>query len=478
MNTFKLYGPPGTGKTTVLLDRAEELVTKYGRDRVGFFTFTRRAKQVAKDRGLDLPYLVTLHAMAYQLGHVCREEMVTPKKLAKWGEEAGVRLSDPGHLTDGFNDTTPGAFALHAWELIRNLDQSIYDFQHPAIGSEYLLQLVGSYEAWKHRNGLVDFTDLLLRGCRHGFLEPIYLPAMILDEAQDLTPLQWKFVLHVAQAAKTEVLWVAGDDDQSIYTWAGASAHLLNALPGSSQTLSQSYRLPLQVYALSARTIERVRDRKKKLFHPKKEVGRAVFAGGLPDLKEEKDVLVLARNQYLLRGIRRQLISEGIPFFGAGSPLDDEKRVRTYLALERLKAGGDVSARSARYLLRMLPAKGAKLTVQECREGYRYRAGDLHPGIANFSLKMAPGTLTYLRRAAPALLGGQKIKLSTVHQAKGDEAKHVIVLTDLSRSTAMAARGNEDDERRVVYVALTRASERLTILYPKTGLSWLGLGIL
>ena len=65
----------------------------------------------------------------------------------------------------------------------------------------------------------MDFTDMVENFLinDHSF-ETDYF---IVDEAQDLTPLQWDFVYLMA--AKAKKVYIAGDDDQAIHEWNGAS---------------------------------------------------------------------------------------------------------------------------------------------------------------------------------------------------------------------------------------------------------------
>ena len=68
----------------------------------------------------------------------------------------------------------------------------------------------------------------------------------MLDEAQDLSPLQWD-IAHAIDA-KSERMYCAGDDDQAIYKWSEADVeHFIN-LPGGSEVLEQSFRIPRLVH--------------------------------------------------------------------------------------------------------------------------------------------------------------------------------------------------------------------------------------
>ena len=49
---------------------------------------------------------------------------------------------------------------------------------------------------------------------------------LMVDEAQDLTPLQWDMVVKIAK--HVDRVYIAGDDDQAIYEWNGADVFISN----------------------------------------------------------------------------------------------------------------------------------------------------------------------------------------------------------------------------------------------------------
>ena len=68
MRTIVL-GPPGTGKTTTLLNKVDDYLKQTDTDKIGYFAFTKKAANEARDRAIkkfnltedDLPYFRTLH---------------------------------------------------------------------------------------------------------------------------------------------------------------------------------------------------------------------------------------------------------------------------------------------------------------------------------------------------------------------------------------------------------------------------------
>ena len=61
-----------------------------------------------------------------------------------------------------------------------------------------------------------------------------------------------------------------------------------------------------------------------------------------------------------------------------------------------------------------------------------------------------------------------RIKISTIHAAKGGECDNVLLTTDMNIKTYSAYQKDSDDEKRVFYVGATRAKEELHVLLPQT----------
>ena len=98
--------------------------------------------------------------------------------------------------------------------------QNILDIERNTL---YLLS--EELKRFKKEKGLKDFTDLLedfINKRNYNKFKVIFI-----DEAQDLSLLQWEMVRKIwSRAEKT---YIAGDDDQAIFKWAGADVdHLLH----------------------------------------------------------------------------------------------------------------------------------------------------------------------------------------------------------------------------------------------------------
>ena len=113
--------------------------------------------------------------------------------------------------------------------------QNILDIERDTL---YLLS--EELKRYKKEKGLKDFTDLL-----EDFIEQTTkqnFKALFIDEAQDLSLIQWEMVRSLwANAEKT---YIAGDDDQAIFKWAGADVDHFIALKeevNDIKVLDQSY---------------------------------------------------------------------------------------------------------------------------------------------------------------------------------------------------------------------------------------------
>jgi superfamily I DNA/RNA helicase len=130
------------------------------------------------------------------------------------------------------------------------------------VSLEKYINTIKSYEEFKQQHR-VDFTDMIER-----YIEvatPPNFKLLIIDEAQDLTPLQWKFVYKLAEAA--ERVYVAGDDDQAIYEWNGALVKIFQEFPGRKVVLKYSHRLNKQIHSFAKLIRTKIKNTEEKEFN-------------------------------------------------------------------------------------------------------------------------------------------------------------------------------------------------------------------
>ena len=274
-------------------------------------------------------------------------------------------------------------------------------------------------------------------------------------------------------------VYVAGDDDQAIYKWAGADVDYLIKNATHATILEQSYRIPSAVHELASRCIGQVRSRIHKAWLPRKETGLVRWEPSIELIDMEKsDWLVLARTNYLLEQIDEHCRNEGWFFEVKGRPSISEAKVRAVLNWQRLQLGESLPLSECVNLLKFVKVRKANsLDVLEIDEtmtvvSLRERFPDLPEGDWYDALTgLSPKDISYIRamlRRGEKITKEPRIRLSTIHAAKGGEATNVVLLTDITNRVYKTYQQNPDDENRVFYVGLTRAKENLYLIEPST----------
>ena len=248
----KLLGPPGTGKTTTLLKFVEAEMETAAIDKIGYFSFTRKAANEARDRAMikfkldkkDFKWFSTLHSCGYHSINLEGRSVMKSPQYKTFADKVGLRSKMFVDADTGLSDNP----YLNEHHLARARGISLEEHYKKYVDSsqvewKYLEYVSSAYEEYKQVNNYLDYTDMLYEAVNENLL-PV-LDVVFVDEAQDLTPLQWAMVEHFAATAKR--LYLAGDDDQAIYRWLGADVERFIDYPGEEIVLPKSYRLKRKV---------------------------------------------------------------------------------------------------------------------------------------------------------------------------------------------------------------------------------------
>lgn len=273
----RIYGPPGTGKTTRLVSIAISAIRDGIRpEDIGYFAFTNVAADEARDRiakELELEpsrftNFSTLHSLTTRMGgnegkNLCQKEHLQLFDSNIGIREEWLRAGDPSSVV-----VRPEHPVLSEYSIMFNrkhqspsfAGKSLEDAQH-LLSRYFRLQIGASeienyaaryfkdYEEFKLSNNLADFNDVVFAVAKDSFpLEKIpTFELLIIDEAQDLSALQWDVVNKLSNKAKRTI--IAGDDDQAIMESFGAAPHLFNEFPTTDpdEVLPVSYRLPRNI---------------------------------------------------------------------------------------------------------------------------------------------------------------------------------------------------------------------------------------
>jgi DNA helicase-2/ATP-dependent DNA helicase PcrA len=382
-------------------------------------------------------------------------------------------------------------------------------------------EAIRAWRAYKGEEELVGFADMLER-VKGRSLVP-HVDYLVIDEFQDITTLQHE--VYEEWRPHTERVLIAGDDDQVVYAWQGADPNLLlDADPDEDVVLPNSYRLPSNVLDVVNTSIRHIDVRQEKDLDPRTEGGvvEAAANKSILDLVREvvhtvdrtdESVMVLFRARYQMFDFIDEFLPKGIPF----SVLTDQRmwtdRLADYVrGVERLADGEPLTGLEARRLADMF--KASAFGSNERDELYDLiddreaaaetddlaeieveaeAVADLVPFAPDRASAgdMLRKVTSFQRKSVQAYFAGEytgmdpsRVRVGTIHSAKGREADHVFLSTDLTEKVveqmaASAAPEGEDpgfeastspvpvltdNERRVFYVGMSRARERLVIL--------------
>lgn len=491
-----ILGPPGTGKTTRLLNIVDEAIASgISPDKIGFFSFTKKAAGEAVDRACkkfnlekkDLPYFRTLHSMCFHSLGLSNSDVFEGNKMMEFGDWLGVKLTQSLKMDDsalfGFSE---GDRALHMENMARVMCvplRQLYDHYHDGLPWTFVDRVSRGLEKFKRAKGLLDYTDMLDMFSKGDWAPTLDL--LIVDEAQDLSQLQWRAVDRLASRSLRTV--VAGDDDQAIYRWAGAAVEYFVDMRGDVTVLGQSWRVPPEIQSISNELISKVKHRRDKQWRAKDGIGTVERVSSVYDMDfSGQDVLVLARNAFSLRTLATHLRREGHQFELRSNPSIKASVIGAVRRWEDLRRGKQISIEDARFLYeQMSSGKGV-------RRGYKKIPGQPDDLMVDLAwLRAKAGLLTekpwfealdripreelnYIRAVIQRgeTLGKSNIRLSTIHGSKGGEADHVILIPDMARRSHQEMQTNPEDEARVWYVGVTRTRSRLTLIKPSDALHY------
>jgi DNA helicase-2/ATP-dependent DNA helicase PcrA len=510
---LRIVAGAGSGKTRVLTRRIAHRIATEDLDprHVLALTFTRKAagELTTRLRSLDGRERVpagTFHAVAYaQLRSRWADRGIRPPTLLDRKVGFVARL-----LPRGSGSVTPLDIVTEIeWAKARMVLPAQYvaaaaaDGRRSSVEPATVAEVFERYEAERQSRRMVDFDDLL-RLCRKALLDDKEFAAaqhwrfrhVFVDEFQDVNPLQ--FALLQSWLGTNTDLCVVGDPNQAIYGWNGADAQYLTDFdqhfPGATTVvLDQNYRSSPQILAVATTVL--LGGRTTSALQPNRPDAELPTVVSYPtDTLEARGVArqgrdlhapgstwsaqaVLVRTNAQAALIEKALDQAQIPCrVRGGGRLLEQPEVKA--ALRRLTSAStpfataiaDLEAEATPAPVSASDEERAPdavddLTDREAnvqvllRLTHDYQAVDVDASGAGFV-----AWLTDAIRADQPDDGRDAVEIATFHAAKGLEWP-IVHLAGLERGLVPVGHAKTpdalDEERRLFYVAITRAQRQL-----------------
>lgn len=545
------HGAPGCGKTKSLLDAVEEHVEQDGLGMFDFYlaNFTRSGREATADdlvdRGIfDLSQYEgvntddlrgrcrTLHSIALQ---ICPDVSEPKQQVIAMDEDTdfygefcrknGLAFepeeTNPLELIQSGKEEKPRGnklFALDQWlhaKYMPSADRYSKISKAPvdiALSDSRVRDLLQEWEDFKveyegRRFEHHDYVDICL--------ENDYVPDVDflgIDEFQDLNPVEYALFKQWRDSGELEWMCIAGDVNQSIYSFRCASPYYLQHTDVDERRyLTDSYRCPTSVSSVARGILESEPSITRNVFRTAERGGGYRPAGDAqmrtisdaeemahtvrsaldrhePPSEGEAAVYLLTRTNWQLGKLSNALQRHGVPFDGIGDKMNPwpEKVVDCLIALRALERGTPAPKEPVETLL------DVAINSDERRE--RFEAADVDREFridyesdpvyfpekvqAAFPSRSPRSIIKVLRlteyqkdmlrgalesKAAPY---PSRVQVGTVHEAKGLQAPCVFLFAETTHNIVDRYRQGEGraEEHRVFYVGATRASETLYVV--------------
>ena len=496
-----MLGPPGTGKTTYLLNQLDKVLGQFTPSSIGFISFTKKAANEARERAMsrfdlcdeELPYFSTMHSLAFRELRLKRGDVLNARDYFEIAKRAGVSIGfeafDEFGRPQGYQRGNALLDVVSAAKIRKiSAEESWQKFGDDQITLEEVHDFDSIIRDYKIEKSKVDFDDMIINFTSRGIAP--FIQALFVDESQDLSSIQWDMARLLG--SRTQVNYVAGDDDQAIFEWAGADVNQFIDLEGKVQTLNRSWRVPVSVKELSQGIVDKISKRREKDWLPadSSKIGKVEFISSLDEVLpsiSEGTWLLLARTNGMLPPYESLCQEAGVFYRYAHKSKDFKDIILAVRDWIKLREGKIITANRAKNIYALMSnAEGVRhgskkklneigdkeiLDIEKLKEEYglMYYDKDWPEALERISDE----DRLYIEKAIKTDdISLPRVTISTIHGAKGGEAENVVLMSDMGYKAFSAMAFSPDMEHRTWYVGVTRTKMNLFILEPETQYSY------
>jgi len=503
--TIKIFGPPGTGKTYTLIEKVLKSYLRKGvkPQQIAYLSFTNKAVNTAVRRAMDSfsQYNTDDFSRFKTLHTYCRryfpEEVFDPKDCTidfalqtKVIKTSDKRLADDNFM---YKDWSLGVYSK-ARNLLIKPEEAYKLESYKRDSLTVFLRKISTYEHYKTGGGersFIDFDDMIERAIKE--IDFPSLKVLILDEAQDCTPLQWSVIYKMAN--KVDRIYLAGDDDQAIYKWNGADPkYFTKFFPGRKVKLRRTQRFGEAIHRFSQVIRRGINDSEEKEYLPggtKGYVKAYLSFKEIPFENFNEDWYILGRINETVNELRMLAKDAGLYYKdNKGTKCFDQKQWESIKAWTAITKGKKIDKKAARNMykhIRELEDPAYRLdkfwrAEPDFRE-YDFQTLKEWCGLTldnnqktkpwywilrrNFKPKQVRHFIRLLRRYGQKELDKDPlITIDTIHSVKGGEANHVVLYSKGNYPSDYKNKNKQEksDERKVWYTGVTRARKTLHLL--------------
>lgn len=374
--TLLVVAGAGSGKTRVITARITYLIKNKLVDPSSILalTFTNKAAHEMKERiirflgpTISLPFIGTFHSYCLRLLKQYRHRLDLPH-FSILDNDDQQKLINVIVKRHGLGKQLALKQIVYRISLLKN--QAIQPHDTKNIQNQLLHDIYQAYEQEKKVSNCLDFDDLLLETVKLLKTSKEFKQFMnntirhiLIDEYQDTNAVQHKLLKQLSCNEKQECIadsiCVVGDEDQSIYSWRGATVtNILNFKNDFPQTktikIEQNYRSAQSILDVANHVIKHNTNRNpKNLWSTKNGSNRICILQCLSEYQEadaiaqlikithehntNNDTALLYRAHFQSRALEEALIKQSIPYkIVSGIQFYERKEIKDMLAYLRL----------------------------------------------------------------------------------------------------------------------------------------------